>query len=72
MPGGFDLVVMDVSFITQALIPPGLPPLISLVKPQFEVGKAGIGKGGIVRDASLYGEVKARIRTACETLGLGG
>lgn len=76
-PGGFDLVVMDVSFISQTLILPGLPALLrpgghllSLVKPQFEVGREGIGKGGIVRDAGLYREVEARIRSACESLGL--
>lgn len=76
-PGGFDLVVMDVSFISQTLILPGLPALLrpgghllSLVKPQFEVGREGIGKGGIVRDAGLYRDVEARIRSACESLGL--
>lgn len=54
-----DIVVMDVSFISQTLlyetatnllIPEGI--LISLVKPQFEVGRDKIGKGGIVRDVS--------------------
>ncbi len=76
-PGGFDLVVMDVSFISQTLILPGLPALLrpggrllSLVKPQFEVGREGIGKGGIVRDAGLYRDVEVRIRSACESLGL--
>lgn len=76
-PGGFDLVVMDVSFISQTLILPGLPPLLkpgghllSLVKPQFEVGRDGIGKGGIVRDTGLYREVETRIRARCEALGL--
>jgi len=76
-PAGFDLIVMDVSFISQTLILPGLPALLkpgghllSLVKPQFEVGKAGIGKGGIVRDDRLYAEVEQRIRAQCDTLGL--
>lgn len=76
-PGGFDLIVMDVSFISQTLILPGLPALLkpgghllSLVKPQFEVGKAGIGKGGIVRDDRLYQEVELRICAECEALGL--
>lgn len=74
---GFPLIVMDVSFISQTLILPNLPPLlapdgaiISLVKPQFEVGKAGIGKGGIVKDARLYGEVEAKLRACCASLGL--
>lgn len=73
---GFDLIVMDVSFISQTLILPGLPmllapqgQLISLVKPQFEVGKAGVGKGGIVRDSQLYPQVEQRIRDLCQTLG---
>lgn len=74
---GFDLAVMDVSFISQTKILPSLVPLIrpgghliSLVKPQFEVGKAGIGSGGIVRDSSLYPQVEQNIRSHCETLGL--
>ncbi|WP_409523047.1 TlyA family RNA methyltransferase [Nitrincola sp. MINF-07-Sa-05] len=74
---GFDLVVMDVSFISQTLILPGLPPLlkpggvlISLVKPQFEVGPEGVGKGGIVRDNSLYNEVQDKIIQCCEAHGL--
>ncbi|WP_020683397.1 TlyA family RNA methyltransferase [Marinobacterium rhizophilum] len=74
---GFDLAVMDVSFISQTKILPSLVPLIraggrliSLVKPQFEVGRSGIGKGGIVRDESLYTEVEATIRRHCESLGL--
>lgn len=74
---GFDLVVMDVSFISQTKILPALIPLmkpcghlISLVKPQFEVGKAGLGKGGVVRDKSLYPQVKDDIKACCESLGL--
>ncbi len=74
---GFDAVVMDVSFISQALILPQLPPLLkpdghllSLVKPQFEVGPEGIGKGGLVRDPTLYQGVQEKIVALCETLGL--
>jgi len=76
-PGGFPLIVMDVSFISQTLILPNLAPLlapggvmVSLVKPQFEVGKAGIGKGGIVRDHRLYTDVEAKLRACCLTLEL--
>lgn len=76
-PGGFDLVVMDVSFISQTLILPSLAPLlasagamVSLVKPQFEVGKAGVGKGGVVRDPRLYPEVETKLRDACAALQL--
>lgn len=75
-PDGFDLIVMDVSFISQTLILPALAPLLkpdgqllSLVKPQFEVGKAGLGKGGIVRDERLYHEVETRIREVSSGLG---
>ena len=52
--------VMDVSFISSTLILPALAavlpsgaPYVGLIKPQFEVGRAGLGKGGIVRDAAL-------------------
>ncbi|MGH1462019.1 MAG: TlyA family RNA methyltransferase [Neptuniibacter sp.] len=74
---GFDIAVMDVSFISQTKILPSLIPLIAhggylitLVKPQFEVGKAGIGRGGIVRDESLYPKVKEQVSHCCETLAL--
>ncbi|PIE25531.1 MAG: TlyA family rRNA (cytidine-2'-O)-methyltransferase [Neptuniibacter caesariensis] len=74
---GFDLAVMDVSFISQTKILPSLTPLIlpngyliTLVKPQFEVGKEGIGRGGIVRDSKLYPRVKEKITQCCNTLGL--
>ncbi|RMA79419.1 TlyA family RNA methyltransferase [Umboniibacter marinipuniceus] len=72
VPGGFDTIVMDVSFISQTLILPNIQPLlkpsgqlISLVKPQFEVGKAHIGKGGIVRDTGLFTKVAAQIQECC-------
>jgi len=59
-----DLVVSDVSFISLRLaLPPALalaPPggrLIALVKPQFEAGRAALGKGGIVRDAAVHAAV---------------
>jgi len=52
----FDLIVMDVSFISVTKILPALIPLLKetgkiiiLIKPQFEVGKGEVGKGGIVR-----------------------
>ena len=74
---GYDLAVMDVSFISQTRILPSLVPLLrkgghllSLVKPQFEVGPSAIGKGGIVRDPSLYAKVEQEIRLHCKSLGL--
>jgi 23S rRNA (cytidine1920-2'-O)/16S rRNA (cytidine1409-2'-O)-methyltransferase len=76
-PDGFDLIVADVSFISLTLLLPHLPPLLTsaghmllLVKPQFEVGQEGVGKGGIVRDAALYAEVARKLRRACAELGL--
>lgn len=77
LPLVYDLIVMDVSFISQTLILPQLPVLLApsgwlmtLVKPQFEVGKEKIGKGGIVRDPALYAEVEQRIRDQVSKLGL--
>lgn len=72
-PMGFDIALMDVSFISQRLVIPALAPLIkpegwllSLIKPQFEVGKKGLGKGGIVKNTELFGEVERDIQ-ACLT-----
>ena len=68
---------MDVSFISQTKILPALAPLlkqggqlISLVKPQFEVGSAGLGKGGIVKNEALYKDVEHSICDCCKALGL--
>lgn len=75
--GGFDLIVVDAAFISLTLLLPSLPALLrpdgrllALVKPQFEVGPAGIGKGGLVRDPGLYAGVEEKVRTACEAVGL--
>ena len=75
--GGFDLIVGDVSFISLTLILPQLPPLLAahgdlllLVKPQFEVGPDNIGKGGIVRDPTLYREVESKLCNFSRNLGL--
>ncbi|GAA4353102.1 TlyA family RNA methyltransferase [Variovorax defluvii] len=73
----FDLIVGDLSFISLTLVLPSLQPvlasegeLLMLVKPQFELQPAQIGKRGIVRDAALYAVVEQRLRTACKALGL--
>ena len=75
--GGFDLIVGDVSFISMTLVLPQLPALLAadgdlllLIKPQFEVGPHNIGKGGIVRDRSLYREVEGRFLDLARQLGL--
>lgn len=70
VPDSIDLIVCDASFIgletvlpaPLALAAPGAR-LIALIKPQFEVGKDRIGKGGIVRDPALHEEVCRRIET---------
>ena len=73
----FDVVVGDVSFISQTLVLPALAQvlkphghLLMLVKPQFELQPGQIGKGGIVRDQALYAEVEQRIRDCLAELGL--
>jgi 23S rRNA (cytidine1920-2'-O)/16S rRNA (cytidine1409-2'-O)-methyltransferase len=68
VPQPIDLVVCDASFIglraalpaALALAAPGAH-LVALIKPQFEVGKGRVGKGGIVRDPALHEEVCATI-----------
>jgi 23S rRNA (cytidine1920-2'-O)/16S rRNA (cytidine1409-2'-O)-methyltransferase len=73
----YDLIVADLSFISLTLVLPQLPALLEtngdlllLVKPQFEVGPGHVGKGGIVRDATLYPQVEARLRQTAEAAGL--
>lgn len=64
-----DIIVCDASFIgLQTVLPASLAlaadgaDLIALIKPQFEVGKGKVGKGGVVRDPALHDEVCERIR----------
>ncbi len=68
VPEPVDLIVCDASFIgLETVLPAPLAlaapsaRLIALIKPQFEVGKARVGKGGIVRDPALHAEVCRRI-----------
>jgi 23S rRNA (cytidine1920-2'-O)/16S rRNA (cytidine1409-2'-O)-methyltransferase len=74
-PGGFDLIVADLSFISLAGALPHLAPWLKpggdallLVKPQFEVGRAHVGKGGLVRDAAQFERVEAIFREVCATV----
>jgi 23S rRNA (cytidine1920-2'-O)/16S rRNA (cytidine1409-2'-O)-methyltransferase len=76
-PKKFDLAVMDVSFISATKIMPAILPLLEdasclivLIKPQFEVGKGEVGKGGIVRDSEKRARVVAEVNSAAERLGL--
>ncbi len=73
----FDLIVMDVSFISVTKILPALVPLLTdpghiivLIKPQFEVGKGEVGRGGIVRETEKHERVVSQINTAASRLGL--
>jgi len=74
---GWPLIVVDVSFISLSLILPALKEtlqkggyLLALVKPQFEVGPEGLGKGGVVKNPSLYAQVEEKIRQKCLELDL--
>jgi 23S rRNA (cytidine1920-2'-O)/16S rRNA (cytidine1409-2'-O)-methyltransferase len=73
----FPLVVMDVSFISATKIMPALVPLlaetgllITLIKPQFEVGRGEVGKGGIVREPDKHARVIEEVNSAAKELGL--
>ena len=73
----FDVVVGDLSFISQTLVLPAIVPflkdggtLLMLVKPQFELQPGQVGKGGIVKDASFYPLIEVRLREACADLHL--
>jgi 23S rRNA (cytidine1920-2'-O)/16S rRNA (cytidine1409-2'-O)-methyltransferase len=80
LPAGsrlFDIVTIDVSFISLKHIFPVLPPLlaadadvIALVKPQFEAGRTEVGKGGIVRDDTVRARVVDEVTAAANALGL--
>jgi len=68
----FDLIVADLSFISLTLVLPALVPLAApggelllLVKPQFELQPADIGKGGLVKDPLAHVRVEQRLREAC-------
>jgi 23S rRNA (cytidine1920-2'-O)/16S rRNA (cytidine1409-2'-O)-methyltransferase len=73
----FDLITVDVSFISLRHIFPVLPPLlrpgadvVALVKPQFEAGRGEVGAGGIVRDPVIHERVVAEVAAAADTVGL--
>ena len=71
-----DIIACDVSFISVTLLVPALAPLLSpqgdwiiLVKPQFEVGRELVGKGGIVRDPAAHRLACEKVVTALAGLG---
>ena len=70
------LGTFDVSFISVTLILPAVAPILRpegcmviLIKPQFEVGKGQVGKGGIVRSPELHREACVRVESAVKRLG---
>jgi 23S rRNA (cytidine1920-2'-O)/16S rRNA (cytidine1409-2'-O)-methyltransferase len=74
---GFDLAVVDVSFISLTLVLGSISELISsggwvlaLVKPQFEVGPANLSKNGIVKDVDLYRQVREKIEKCVQDLNV--
>lgn len=75
IPEPIEAIVADVSFVSLTLVLPAVLALAApgawlavLVKPQFEVGRAAIGKGGIVRDPAAHADAIARVRSALEAL----
>jgi 23S rRNA (cytidine1920-2'-O)/16S rRNA (cytidine1409-2'-O)-methyltransferase len=73
----FDIITIDVSFISLTLVLPPIEPLlgsqghlVALVKPQFEAGREEVGKGGIVRDEAVQARVVEDAASAANRLGL--
>jgi 23S rRNA (cytidine1920-2'-O)/16S rRNA (cytidine1409-2'-O)-methyltransferase len=76
-PQKFDLAVMDVSFISATKVLPAIVPLvvaggsiITLIKPQFEVGRGEVGSGGVVRDPAKRARAVAAVNEAARALSL--
>jgi 23S rRNA (cytidine1920-2'-O)/16S rRNA (cytidine1409-2'-O)-methyltransferase len=76
LPEKVDVIVIDVSFISLRLVLPRLlafakpgAPVVALVKPQFEVGRPDVGKGGIVRDEAARARALDEVRAAAVALG---
>lgn len=72
-----DLAVIDAAFISLKLLLPPLLPLfresvsiLALIKPQFEVGRSQVGKGGVVRDPELHESVIHDIKNSINSIGL--
>ncbi len=77
VPEPVDLAVIDVSFISLTkVLPPIIPFLrsparvVALIKPQFEVGKGQVGRGGVVRDDTQRAEAAQRVVRFAEEIGL--
>ena len=77
IPEPVDVVTVDVSFISLKIVVPHILKwlaadgrIVVLIKPQFEVGKGLVGKGGVVRDEALHRQVIQTLATYFQTLGL--
>jgi len=77
LPQPMDLIVIDVSFISLKIVVPAILPfaksearMLPLIKPQFEVGKGQVGKGGLVKDPSLHDRVLSDLSEYFRTLSL--
>ncbi|MFI5327607.1 MAG: TlyA family RNA methyltransferase [Candidatus Rokuibacteriota bacterium] len=78
IPEPCSLATVDVSFISASKILPALLSVLGpgaeavvLVKPQFEVGRGQVGRGGIVKDPALHRAALLSVATAAQTLGYG-
>jgi 23S rRNA (cytidine1920-2'-O)/16S rRNA (cytidine1409-2'-O)-methyltransferase len=78
LPYAPELIVIDVSFISVAKVLPAVIGVaaerfdcLAMIKPQFEVGRAGVGKGGVVRDADLRRGALVAVGRAAQELGAG-
>jgi 23S rRNA (cytidine1920-2'-O)/16S rRNA (cytidine1409-2'-O)-methyltransferase len=76
VPEPLDLITLDLSFISLTLVLPWLleflrpgGEILALVKPQFEVGKGQVGKGGVVRDPTRQRQAVAEVAAAARALG---
>ncbi len=79
LPYPVDLITIDVSFISLKIVIPAVVKfiqprtrIIGLIKPQFEVGKQWVGKGGVVRDPRLHQQVIADLRAFLKKAGFTG
>ena len=77
LPRKVDLITIDVSFISLTIVIPAVTSLfktrwrlVALVKPQFEVGKGNVGKGGVVRNAKIVKAPSAKVIQFAQTKGL--
>ena len=74
-----DLATIDVSFISLKIVVPAVlkflkkdARILALIKPQFEVGKGNVGKGGVVRDKDLHSRVIENLSDFFASIGLRG